>query len=87
MADNRVGSQSHHAALLTNIDRYYHWVIAYVLGAGVVSFAVIYRLGPPSNPRTLNLIQWAMQLAGLATIVLSSYYQVERPMRTFFYRL
>ena len=61
---------------LTNIDRYYHWVIAYVLGAGVVSFAVIYRLGPPSNPRTLNLIQWAMQLAGLATIVLSSYHQV-----------
>ena len=58
------------------IDRYYHWVIAYVLGAGIVSFAVIYRLGPPSNPRTLNLIQWAMQLAGLATIVLSSYYQV-----------
>merc|ERR1712055_1231502 len=54
---------------------YYHWVIAYVLGAGVVSFAVIYRLGPPSNPRTLNLIQWAMQLAGLATVVLSSYHQ------------
>ena len=61
---------------LTNTDRYYHWVIAYVLGAGVVSFAVIYRLGPPSNPRTLNLIQWAMQLAGLATVVLSSYHQV-----------
>lgn len=54
---------------------YYHWVIIYVLGAGVVSFAVIYRLGPPSNPRTLNLIQWAMQLAGLATVVLSSYHQ------------
>ena len=67
---------------LTNIGRYYHWVIAYVLGAGVVSFAVIYRLGPPSNPRTLNLIQWAMQLAGLATVVLSSYHQVadQHPM-------
>ena len=57
--------------------RYYHWVVAYTLGAGLVSFGVIYRLGPPSNPRTLNLIQWAMQLGGLATIVLSSYYQVE----------
>ena len=68
--------------ILTLCHRYYHWVIAYVLGAGIVSFAVIYRLGPPSNPRTLNLIQWAMQLAGLATIVLSSYYQVtrQRPM-------
>merc|ERR1719471_1633015 len=54
---------------------YYHWVVAYTLGAGLVSFGVIYRLGPPSNPRTLNLIQWAMQLGGLATIVLSSYYQ------------
>ena len=51
-------------------------MVAYTLGAGLVSFGVIYRLGPPSNPRTLNLIQWAMQLAGLATIVLSSYYQV-----------
>ena len=61
-------------------------MIAYVLGAGVVSFAVIYRLGPPSNPRTLNLIQWAMQLAGLATIVLSSYYQVPdySPMQSCF---
>ena len=52
-------------------------MVAYTLGAGLVSFGVIYRLGPPSNPRTLNLIQWAMQLGGLATIVLSSYYQVE----------
>ena len=52
-------------------------MVAYTLGADLVSFGVIYRLGPPSNPRTLNLIQWAMQLGGLATIVLSSYYQVE----------
>jgi hypothetical protein len=33
------------------------------------------RLGPPANPRTLNLIQWAMQLGGLAAIVMSSHHQ------------
>ena len=33
-------------------------------------------MGPPENPRTLNLIQWAMQLGSLAAIVMSSYHQV-----------
>lgn len=54
---------------------YYHWVLAYTLGAGIVSFGVIYRLGPPENPRTLNLIQWAMQGLALAAVVLSSHHQ------------
>lgn len=54
---------------------YYHWVIGYTLCAGIVSFAVVYRMGPPENPRTLNLIQWAMQLGSLAAIVMSSYHQ------------
>jgi len=58
---------------------YYHWVLAYTLGAGIVSFGVIYRLGPPENPRTLNLIQWAMQGLALAAVVLSSHHQVPLP--------
>jgi len=33
------------------------------------------RLGPPENPRTLNLIQWAMQGLALAAVVLSSHHQ------------
>ncbi|XP_023321070.1 nuclear envelope integral membrane protein 1 [Eurytemora carolleeae] len=57
-------------------EQYFHWVVGYVLGAGLLSFAIIYRLGPPSNPRTVNLIQWTMQGVSLVCIVLSSYHQV-----------
>jgi len=56
-------------------SEYYHWVVGYILCAGIISFAVVYRMGPPSNHRTLNLIQWSMQLVSLVTIVMSSYYQ------------
>jgi len=54
---------------------YYHWVVGYILCAGIVSFGVVYRLGPPAHPRTLNLIQWSMQLVCVVTIVMSSYHQ------------
>lgn len=57
-------------------DQYFHWVVGYVLGAGMLSFAFVYRMGAPSDPRTLNLIQWTMQAVSLVCIVLSSYYQV-----------
>ena len=33
-------------------------------------------MGPVENPRTLNLIQWALQLIALAAVYLSSYYQL-----------
>merc|ERR1719481_96958 len=32
-------------------------------------------MGPPSNPRTINLIQWSMQFVALVMVVMSSYYQ------------
>lgn len=56
-------------------SEYYHWVVGYILCAGIISFAVVYRMGPPTNHRTLNLIQWSMQMLSLVTIVMSSYYQ------------
>jgi len=56
-------------------EQYFHLVVGYVLLAGLVSFAIIYRMGPPANPRTLNLIQWSMQAIGLLMVVLSSYHQ------------
>ena len=33
-------------------------------------------MGPVENPRTINLIQWTMQLVALILIYLSSYHQV-----------
>jgi len=56
-------------------EQYFHLVIGYIFTAGLISFAVIYRMGPPSDHRTLNLITWSMQLVALCMIFLSSYHQ------------
>ena len=56
-------------------EQYFHLVVGYVLAAGLISFAVIYRMGPPSDHRTLNLITWSMQLVAVVMVFLSSYHQ------------
>ena len=56
-------------------EQYFHLVVGYIFTAGLISFAVIYRMGPPSDHRTLNLITWSMQLVALCMIFLSSYHQ------------
>ena len=56
-------------------EQYFHLVVGYVTIAGLVSFALIYRMGPPSDHRTLNLITWSMQFVSLVMIYLSSYHQ------------
>ncbi|KAH9514364.1 Nuclear envelope integral membrane protein 1 [Bulinus truncatus] len=43
-------------------------LVGYLIVAGLVSFAVVYRYGPASDGRTLNLIQWTLQGIGLAFI-------------------
>eukprot|EP00096_Caligus_rogercresseyi_P013501 TRINITY_DN6134_c0_g1_i1.p1 TRINITY_DN6134_c0_g1~~TRINITY_DN6134_c0_g1_i1.p1 ORF type:complete len:418 (+),score=144.00 TRINITY_DN6134_c0_g1_i1:282-1535(+) len=50
-------------------------VISYVAVTAILSAGMTYRFGPVSNPRTLNLIQWALQGLSLGLIYLSSYYQ------------
>jgi len=52
------------------------YVLGYLVVTALASFAVCYRMGPVSNPRTINLIQWTMQLAAMVLIYLSSYHQV-----------
>ena len=56
-------------------EQYFHLVVGYVGVAGLLSFAFIYRMGPPSDHRTLNLITWSMQFVSLVMIYLSSYNQ------------
>jgi len=56
-------------------EQYIHLLVGYVLIAGIISFAIVYRMGPPSNPRTINLIQWSMQFVSLVMVVMSSYHQ------------
>ncbi len=58
--------------LTETVREYWLYLVAYVLMATVISFAVLYRMGPISNPRTFNLIQWSMQLVGLAMVYFST---------------
>ena len=39
--------------------------------AALVSFAVLYRMAPPTNQRTLDIIQWTIQLVGVACVYLA----------------
>lgn len=55
--------------ILTN---YRSVITAYIVISALISFAVCYRVGPPSNPRTLDLIQWTLQLVALICIFFSS---------------
>jgi hypothetical protein len=50
------------------LEKYYIYVAAYFALAAFISWAVCYYKGPPSNPRALNLIKWAIQAIGLVLI-------------------
>ncbi|CAN7937230.1 unnamed protein product, partial [Ixodes hexagonus] len=54
------------------LEQYRHLLAGYVAISALVSFAVCYRLGPPTNPRTLDLLQWSLQLLALGLVFLSS---------------
>ena len=56
-------------------EQYFHYVLGYITIVGLLSFGVIYRMGPPSDHRTLNLITWTMQLVAMVMIFISSYHQ------------
>ena len=50
------------------LEGYYIYVLAYFVLAAVISWAVCYYKGPPTNPRALNLIKWSIQLVGLVLL-------------------
>ncbi len=41
---------------------YSFYLFIYLLFAGIVSFGLSYRFGPITNPKTLNLMQWSLQV-------------------------
>lgn len=51
---------------------YQKYVVMYILAASVISFAVCYYRGPPTNKRSKDLIKWALQVLGLISIYFSS---------------
>ena len=51
---------------------YWQYMLTYAVVAGLVSFAVMYRWGGVSHPRTFDLICWFLQLVGLCLIYFST---------------
>lgn len=43
--------------------------------AGLISFAAVYRYGPLTDKRSINLVQWSMQLTALLGVFFSSQYR------------
>ncbi|XP_011693322.1 PREDICTED: transmembrane protein 194A [Wasmannia auropunctata] len=56
------------------IMQYREWVMWYVLVTSLISFVICYRFGPVTNPRTKQLIQWFLQVVGLALVYNSSHF-------------
>ncbi|CAK8682920.1 unnamed protein product [Clavelina lepadiformis] len=57
-----------YANLVEIMIDYYHYVFAYVLISGLVSFAICYRFGTITDHRTQSIIQWSIQLLSLLLI-------------------
>lgn len=53
---------------------YQTYVFWYVVVTGFLSFVVCYRLGPPKNQRSKDLIKWSLQFAANIMIFYSSSY-------------
>ncbi|XP_064555638.1 nuclear envelope integral membrane protein isoform X1 [Drosophila montana] len=53
---------------------YREYVLWYLAITGLVSFLVCYRIGPPKNPRSQNIIMWVLQAVGAAIAYFSSWH-------------
>ncbi|XP_063360350.1 nuclear envelope integral membrane protein [Cydia amplana] len=58
--------------ILLSHQTYMFW---YTLVVGFVSFLVCYRVGPPRNQRSKNLVMWTLQGIGVLMMFFSSDYQ------------
>lgn len=58
--------------ILVTHQMYVFW---YVFISGVLSFVICYRMGPPKNERSINLIKWGLQTAAMLCIFYSSNFQ------------
>ncbi|PZC76108.1 hypothetical protein B5X24_HaOG205132 [Helicoverpa armigera] len=58
--------------LLLTYQTYMFW---YTLVISFVSFLVCYRIGPPKNERSKNMVMWTLQIVGVLMVFFSSEYQ------------
>ncbi|XP_059812318.1 nuclear envelope integral membrane protein 1 isoform X1 [Hypanus sabinus] len=47
------------------LKEYWQYVLGYVTISGFISFAICYKYGPPEEERSINLLNWTLQLCGL----------------------
>lgn len=59
-------------SIVASYKAYLFW---YTLIAGFISFVICYRVGPPKNQRSKNLVMWTLQAVGALVTVFSSQYQ------------
>ncbi|XP_034934243.1 nuclear envelope integral membrane protein 1a [Chelonus insularis] len=55
--------------------QYREYVIGYFLLSSLISFLICYRIGPVTNTRTKQIIQWFLQVSGMVMIYFSSYFR------------
>ncbi|XP_011175235.1 nuclear envelope integral membrane protein 1 isoform X2 [Solenopsis invicta] len=56
------------------VMQYREWLMWYILVTSLISFVICYRFGPVTNTRTKQIIQWFLQLVGLALVYHSSHF-------------
>ncbi|XP_017065231.1 nuclear envelope integral membrane protein 1 [Drosophila eugracilis] len=49
-------------------------VVWYLVVTGLISFLICYRIGPPKNPRSQNIIMWVLQAMGGVLVYFSSWH-------------
>lgn len=54
--------------------QYQIYIVYYICAMGMISFIVCYRIGPPTNPRSIDIVQWSLQSIAVALIFMSSQY-------------
>ncbi|CAK1599074.1 unnamed protein product [Parnassius mnemosyne] len=59
-------------SIVVSYQTYIFW---YTLLVSFISFVVCYRIGPPKNQRSKNLVMWTLQAVGVLIIFFSSQYQ------------
>lgn len=59
--------------LASLLETYRTYVVGYTTFMSIISFYICYWWGPPSSPRTLDIIRWSVQVVGIACMLYASH--------------
>lgn len=62
-----------YANLATLLETYQTYVIGYTTVMSILSFYLCYWWGPPSSPRTLDIVRWTVQATGIICMLYASH--------------